>query len=148
MGHSRYCWVIGGNGDTVEVYTENCGGVLAGMFEPPSLLTVTASTDTTTYYARWVNACGNDKRDSIVINVIPFPLPPDFLGVDTNNYCAGTVNIITLSAGGGIGSTLKWWKDSCGGTLVGIGQPLIITAPNDTTTYWATYENQCGISHL
>lgn len=138
--------VIGGNGDTVEVYTENCGGVLAGMFEPPSLLTVTAPTDTTTYYARWVNACGNSECDSIVINVIPFPLPPDSLGVDTNNYCAGTVNIITLSAGGGIGSTLKWWKDSCGGTLVGIGQPLIITAPNDTTTYWATYENQCGIS--
>lgn len=141
-----YLGVIGGNGDTVEVYTESCGGVLVGMFEPPSVLTITAPTDTTTYYARWVNACGNSECDSIVINVIPLPLPPDSLGVDTNNFCAGTVNIITLTAGGGVGSTLKWWKDSCGGTLVGIGQPLIITAPSDTITYWATYENQCGIS--
>lgn len=138
--------VNGGSGDTVEVFTGSCGGTLVGQFEPPLMLQVTAPTDTTIYYARWINSCGESDCDSITINVIPLPQPPSTLIVDTNDYCAGTVNIITLSAEGGVGSTLKWWKNYCQGVLVGQGQPLIITAPQDTTWYWATWQNICGIS--
>jgi gliding motility-associated-like protein len=143
-----YLGVAGGSGDTVEVFQSSCGGTLLGMFEPPTLFPITAPTDTTTYYARWINTCGESDCDSIRVNVVQMPMPP-VPEVDTNNFCAGTVNIITLTATGGVGgynSTLKWWKNSCGQTLVGIGQPLIITAPVDTTTYWVTYQNACGMS--
>ncbi|MGC8864882.1 MAG: T9SS type B sorting domain-containing protein [Bacteroidales bacterium] len=144
--NNLFIGVNGGSGDTVEVFTGSCGGTLAGQFEPPLMLQLTAPTDTTIYYARWVNSCGESECDSLSIHVIPLPQPPASLMVDTNDYCAGTVNILTLTAEGGVGSTLKWWKNYCQGVLVGQGQPLIITAPQDTTWYWATWQNICGIS--
>lgn len=134
---------FGGAGDTLVWFEGSCGGTIIGG---GNYLTIPPPNDTTTYYARWENQCGESECDSIKIFVIPSPLAPTATLVDTNNYCAGTVNIITLSTEGGIGATLKWFKNDCNGQYVGQGQPLIITAPTDTTTYYARWENECGIS--
>lgn len=134
---------IGGSGDTLKWFTGSCGGTFSGGGTP---VNITAPNDTTVFYARWENQCGESDCDSITISIIPIPLPPTQLHFDTNNFCAGTINIVTLTADGGIGQQLKWYKYACGSVLAGIGQPLIVTAPMDTTWYFARWENACGIS--
>ena len=51
---------------------------------------------------------------------------------------------ISLSADGS-GPTLEWFTGSCGGTLVGTGNPLTIPPPTTTTTYYARWNavNTC-----
>ncbi|MCK6477974.1 MAG: hypothetical protein L6Q35_14215, partial [Phycisphaerales bacterium] len=83
---------------------------------------------------------------SVFVDVTPLPQAPSTAASDTAEFCAGTVETITLSATGGSGSTLRWYSGSCGGTLVGSGSPLVITAPAATTTYFARWENSCGSS--
>ncbi len=134
---------IGGSGDTLKWFTGSCGGTFVGGGTP---VNIPAPNDTTVFYARWENQCGESECDSLTISIIPIPQPPTELHSDTNNFCSGTINIITLTADGGIGGSLKWYKQACGSILVGVGQPLIITAPLDTTWYYARWENSCGLS--
>lgn len=52
--------------------------------------------------------------------------------------CAGALS--TLSAEVGIGETIDWYADSCGGTPVGTGLQLDVS-PASTTTYFAQARN-------
>lgn len=75
-------------------------------------------------------------------------LPPTSAGVDSPSYClsAKPTNIM-LTATGGSGQTLGWYSGSCGGTSVGTGTPLTISAPAATTAYFARWETpNCGNS--
>lgn len=51
---------------------------------------------------------------------------------------------VTLTAVGGSGGTVEWYAGTCGGTPVGSGTPLTITAPECDTTYFARIEGPCG----
>ena len=80
------------------------------------------------------------------MTVNPLPTDPTGASSDVSTFCAGTVDTITLTSTGGSGSTLRWYSGACGGSLVGTGSPLVIPAPAATTTYFARWENSCGVT--
>ncbi|MCX7861525.1 MAG: SprB repeat-containing protein, partial [Bacteroidales bacterium] len=100
-------------------------------------------TYTITYHYQ-VNGC--PKTASTTITIQSLPTPPSSIISSDNNICSTYNNPITLTANGGSGSVLKWFTGSCGGTQIGTGTTLSIAPPTSTTTYFARWENQCGVS--
>ncbi len=133
----------GGSGTTLRWFTGSCGGTAIGTGNP---LVIASPVTTTTYYARWENSCGNSACASLEVTVTPLPVPPTSAVVDRNYFCADDGGNITLTASGGSGATLQWHSGSCGGTLEGTGTSLTIASPTATTTYYARWVNDCGIS--
>jgi subtilisin-like proprotein convertase family protein/nitrous oxidase accessory protein NosD len=134
-----------GSGDTIQWFTGSCGGTPVGTGSP---LAIAAPAGSTTYYARCVSDCGGVSTCSTVdITVLPLPVAPSGAGSDTSGYCSSSAPAtITLTASGGSGVTLHWFNDSCGGTQVGTGSPLVISAPATTTTYYTQWTTPCGAS--
>lgn len=134
----------GGFGDVLSWHVGSCDGVQLGTTNE---ITIGSPMDTTWYFAKWSSNCGVSLCDSVRVDVIPLPVTPDSLTVDTNNYCIGTVNQIVLTAFGGLGDTVQWYTKSCGDSLVGTDNPLTLTAPDTNETYYARYKNQCMVSY-
>ncbi|MCC6426569.1 MAG: hypothetical protein IT435_07085 [Phycisphaerales bacterium] len=134
-----------GSGIVVDWYNVSCGNGLVGTGNP---LVVTPAGNTT-YFARArrlsdgqvSTGCG-----SVAVTVNPLPTAPTGASVDHTGFCAGVFSDITLTATGGSGSNLRWYSGSCGGTLVGTGNPLVTASPSTTTTYFARWENSCGVT--
>jgi len=80
----------------------------------------------------------------------PAATTPVAAQTDRTGFCEDDPGNITLSATGGSGNTLNWYAGSCGGTLTGIGSgannSITIPSPAATTTYFARWENSCGVS--
>ncbi len=139
---------VGGYGDTVSGLPEtvrwfanSCGGTELGTgvefwLVPPPIVT-------TQYYARWENSCGVSICDTLEV-LVNNPEPVDSVLLDTNYFCPGDVTSVQFTAYGGYGDELMWYKDECLTTLVVSTQnPIIVPAPDTTTTYWVTWRNQC-----
>ncbi len=100
-----------------------------------------------TYYIRarnsvsgnWSTGCG-----SVAVTVNPYPEAPTAAVSDRTAFCANDAGNISLSAVGGLGTTVRWFTGSCGGTSIGTGNPLTIPSPTVSTTYFARWENTCG----
>ncbi|MHC1775299.1 MAG: gliding motility-associated C-terminal domain-containing protein [Lentimicrobium sp.] len=76
---------------------------------------------------------------------VPAITDPTFANASVADFCDNNPPAdITLTADGS-GPTLEWFTGSCGGTLIGTGNPLIITPPASTTTYYARWNslNSC-----
>lgn len=129
----------GGSGTTFNWYNDNCGGTIVGT---GNNLTVTP-TSTTTYYGAWITECGVSDCQSITVEVIDNPTPPNTVSASETEICSG--DNITLTYDGGDGITFNWYSDNCDGTLIGTGNELTISPPT-TTTYYGTWENVCGVS--
>jgi gliding motility-associated-like protein len=144
----------GGNlaGGTVRWYTSSCGGTLVATGNPVNI--VPAPTVTTTYHVRYeTTQCGNTSCASVTVTVnSPSSTPTSATanGSGALSYCLGSApGSIALQAGGGtLGSdaVVRWYSGSCGGTLVGTGNPFSVNSPpTSTTTYFARYESPtCG----
>ena len=72
--------------------------------------------------------------------------PPTSITADRNNLCANDTDSIILTATGGSGNTLKWYKDSCGGVSFASGINTTIPSPDTTTTYYARWEMTNAVS--
>jgi hypothetical protein len=131
----------GGSGTTLH-WSTSCGGADIGTGTP---LSIAAPVSNTTYYAWWTNGCGNSTCQSVAVTVNPLPLAPTSASVDHNNFCPSTWPTISLSVVGGSGTTLNW-STSCGGAVIGTGNPLAIASPVTTPTYYASWTNSCGTS--
>ena len=70
------------------------------------------------------------------------PADPTSASASSPVICNGTST--SLSATGAVG-TVYWYSGSCGGTLVGTGNPLSVS-PSSTTTYYARNFNNCVFS--
>ncbi|NVO20895.1 MAG: hypothetical protein HXX13_14440 [Bacteroidetes bacterium] len=135
----------GGSGTTLQWYTGSCGGTLIGTGSP---LVIASPAVTTTYYARWQNTCGASGCANVTVNVNSLPTAPTSITTPLNPVCEGSN--VTLTANGGNGGTgsspvLNWYAGSCGGTPIGSGTSITITATT-TTTYYARWESSCGIT--
>lgn len=86
-----------------------------------------------------------DLTDSEII-IKPLPTPPDYSLVDNDTINIANVVNITLATEGGSGDELIWSSSSCYGDTVGSGTLLEIMRPEQTTTYYAYWINQCGSS--
>ncbi|MBS0196372.1 MAG: hypothetical protein JSR77_06405 [Planctomycetes bacterium] len=136
---------VGAN-QTIDWYTGTCGGALVGS--GTSLIIV--PTITNTYYARARDLTSGVRSTtcaSVVVTVNPLPVAPTTAGASRTGFCASDGGTIQLSSFGGSGTTLRWYSDTCGGTLVGTGASIVIDSPAQTTTYFARWETaSCGSS--
>jgi gliding motility-associated-like protein len=133
----------GGSGNNLQWYSGSCGGTFIGSGSP---LDISQPASTTTYYVRWENSCGASACESITVNVSDLPEEPVSADALPAEVCEGGTEAISLSVNGGAGSTLMWYSGSCGGTAISSGNPLSITQPQSNTTYYARWENACGVS--
>jgi hypothetical protein len=63
-----------------------------------------------------------------------------------NEICSGnTVNLTVTGGSLGDGASWKWYKTSCGSSLVGNGASIAVS-PTTTTTYFVRAEGTCGIT--
>ena len=113
-----------------------------------SITPSTAVVGTFTYYvAEGLSAsCISENQLPIEVVVNQLPEAPNAASSDISSVCFNASGNIELSASGGSGNTLNWYTGSCEGTLIGTGNNLSISAPSVTTTYYAAWENDCGIS--
>jgi uncharacterized repeat protein (TIGR01451 family)/gliding motility-associated-like protein len=134
----------------------NLTGVTGGSFSSsPAGLSVDALTGEidldnsspgtyTVTYSFVSNSC--PRTATTQVTVLEPATPPLTAVSDLDILCSDYSGDITLSYTGGSGVTLNWYSGSCNGTLVGTGNNLVIPAPTTTTTYYAAWENPCGIS--
>ncbi len=62
----------------------------------------------------------------------------------TNSICPGSTITLTRQGGStGSGGSFKWYTGSCGGTLVGTGDSIMITTYSNKT-YYVRAESSCG----
>jgi len=105
----------------------------------PVIITVPASAPPATYNATFTVKNGTTNCSSIgySISIIirATPVAPTSATASLTEICNNHTTNITLTATGGSGGILRWYRGSCGGTLVGQGTPLTITPPTTTTTY-------------
>ncbi len=139
----------GGEGDTVRWYKGSCEGEeLAATID--TTLNIVVPEFTSTYFARWENACGVSVCDSIIITVAQDPEPMDTLYFEDNNICFNAYDSILLTAVGGYGDSIYWFDNfNCS------GEPFEVTAdtfvyvhdiPLNSAPYTAHYGNACGVS--
>jgi hypothetical protein len=74
----------------------------------------------------------------------PAPVAPTSVSSDRDNLCENDTENIALTVTGGSGTTLRWFTGNCGDTEIGTDNPLSITSPTSTTTYYVHWENSCG----
>lgn len=122
-------------------YSGSCGGIPIGT----GTSIVVSPTTTTTYYARGEGGCVTPGNcSSITITVLTPPTEPTLSSSSYLN-CGTQSTTISISSGSlNDANEWKWYSSSCGGTLVGSGNSIIIS-PTSTTTYYARGEGNCAI---
>jgi hypothetical protein len=134
----------GGSNETIRWYSGSCGGTLVGT---GNNLSVSPAT-TTTYYGRYEDSapCGNTTCAQVTVTVNQHSGNPTSATATPSTICNGQSTTLTLIGGGGGDNTvIKWYTGSCGGTLAGTGNSLVVS-PVATTTYYGRYEDPapCG----
>lgn len=121
------------------------GGNITTPSSPNSTFTGVSGTS---YVLKWTitNPPCPASEDLVSITFESLPAAPTAANSDRNNLCPNDLGNISLSATGGSGTTLRWFTGSCGGTAIGTGSPIVVSAPTSTTTYYARWENLCGNS--
>src|SRR5204862_5146046 len=93
------------------------------------------------------DAQSNTSSVSHSISVTACCIPssaPASASADANNFCpGGSANLSVIGGSLGTNAVWKWYKGSCGGTLVGSGAPLNVS-PTTTITYYVRAEGDCG----
>ena len=132
----------GTTGDPVEWYTASCGGTLVFTGNPLVVPLVNPTAGIYKYYIRRTNACGSSSciADSIVVHALP--VAPANAAPSTATFCSGASGNVSLTATGGSGERLVWYRNSCGSSSVaGNGTPLSIGVPGSTTDYFVRWES-------
>ncbi|HEX8877975.1 MAG TPA: M12 family metallo-peptidase [Phycisphaerales bacterium] len=133
-------------GIEIDWYTGGCGTTFVGTGNP----LVVSPSSTTTYFARarrTADSAVSAGCASVAVTVNAGPVAPTSVTASADNICQYDAGTVTLNAIGGSGDTIRWFTDSCGGTLIGSGLgSFVVNSPTITTTYYARWENSCGIS--
>jgi len=127
---------------TVKFYSDGCGetlGTLIGTVNPSAtsstaVLTITAPTATTTFYARYEPGTGTDCNNSPCVStsvtVHPFPAPVTVIGGGT--YCGSAV----LTATGGTDGTVYYQGTTNNGTSTADATTTKTISTLGTNTYY------------
>jgi hypothetical protein len=137
--------IDGGSGDSVEWFSNSCGGTM--LNGSATSITIAPPAQMTTYYARWRTACGASACVSYTVPVVQLPLMPTNVTATPSQLCFSSATQTTLSANGG-GNTIEWFRNDCSGQPIGTGSSLTVTVPSgqQSTVYWARATNPCGAS--
>jgi hypothetical protein len=97
---------------------------------------------TYTYVTTNNTGCPNTATLNLTVNTLS--TAASSVAASANNVNAGTSVTLTVQGGSlGTGASWKWYRGSCGGTLVGTGASLTVTA-NVTDTYYVRAEGTCN----
>lgn len=111
-------------------------------------ITVYPTTGPTTYYHSQTRRLSDNavsiNRALFQVQVMHAPTPAS-VSLSRNNICQYDIGQIVLNASTTQGGTYVWYAGECGGTPIGTGNPLIITVPHVTTTYYVRMENDCMV---
>lgn len=132
-------------GHVIDWFTGSCGGTLVGT---GTTINVNPTT-TTLYYARTRRSSDNVNSTncgSASVTITPAPAAATSAEVDRTNFCFSDDGTISLSVTGGSGDFVRWFADSCASSSLGTGNPLVIASPEADTTYYARWENVCGVT--
>jgi hypothetical protein len=105
-GASSLLSVSGGSGTTLRWMTGSCGGTSVGTGNNLSV----SPTSTTTYYARWENACGNSVCQSTTVTVNASPVGGTATAVSPS-ICTGNSTTINLTGQSG---SIQWQTNASG----------------------------------
>ena len=101
-------------------------------------------TQSGTYTYLSTNAAGCQHTSSLNLTINILSTAPTAANASQTTVSAGASVTLTVSGGAlGTGAQWKWYKGSCGGTLVGTGAS-ITTAVSATTTYYVRAEGTCN----
>jgi hypothetical protein len=90
------------------------------------------------------NNTGCPKTETLNLTVNTLSTAASSVVASANNVNAGTSVTLTVQGGSlGTGASWKWYRSACGGTLIGIGTSITITA-NATDTYYVRAEGTCN----
>ena len=111
-------------------------GATASTYTPS-----TATVGTLYYYAVVTGSCNAVASNTSVVTVTAKSANPVSATASAATICAGSSTTLSLNGGGGgAGTIIAWYTGSCGGTLAGTGNNLVVT-PSTTTTYYGRYED-------
>jgi hypothetical protein len=97
-----------------------------------------------TYTYVTTNSTGCPKTETLNLTVNTLSTAASSVVASANNVSAGTSVTLTVQGGSlGTGASWKWYRSACGGTLIGIGTSITITA-NATDTYFVRAEGTCN----
>ncbi len=110
---------------------------------------VLADDSTFRYFCIVSNQCSDGiSSDTVRVNILGDIVAPVNVTASDTNICETHPNLIDLVVIGGYGDSISWYTGSCGGVLdtVLVDTVYTITPPEVTTTYFARWQNECGIS--
>lgn len=98
-----------------------------------------------TYTIEGTDAAGCKKTLNITLGTTnTASTNPTAASASVSAICSGTSTTLNLTGGSvGTGAVIKWYSGTCGGTLVGTGNGLVVS-PATTTTYYGRYEGLCN----
>lgn len=126
--------VPGAGGDTLEWFTQSCGGTPVSGGATPTV----SPSATTVYYARTKNSvtgCVSDACCSVTVTVHELPPVPWLPKAEPAVICSGEASILSTAPASG-GDAIEWFTGSCAGVAVPGGSSPAVT-PATTTTYYA-----------
>jgi hypothetical protein len=97
------------------------------------------------YTYHTTNAAGCDSTVTLNLTINTPSVAATFINVSTATpVVSGTPVTLTVNGGSlGTGASWKWYSGSCGGTLIGTGNSIVVT-PSATTTYFVRAEGTCN----
>lgn len=134
-GATSYVWSYSGTGFTI-VSGSGTNSITANF-------SASATSGNLTVYG--TNSCGSGAVSAnYAITVNTTSSAPASASASPTTVCAGNSTTLTVSGGSlGSGASWKWYSGSCGGTLVGTGNPITVT-PAVNTTYYVRAEGTCN----
>ena len=128
-------------GYTYVWYTGACGAIPFGV---GTTLQVSPNS-TETYYVNAVGTCGSTSCEQVTVNVQNGSIPATGISSSNNNFCSGDSTTLSIIGGSlSAGADWTWYENSCGGSLIGTGNSILV-APISSTSYYARAEGGvCG----
>jgi hypothetical protein len=95
-----------------------------------------------TFVSTNASGCPNTATLNLTINSLS--VAPTGVMASQNSVAAGTQVTLTVQGGSlGTGAQWKWYRGACGGSLIGTGSSITITA-NTTNSYFVRAEGVCN----
>ena len=123
-------------------YSGSCGGTSIATGTSCNVSPTAAGTYS--YFVRAEGTCNNTICRSINITVRDSSKPATAVLASTDSVCKNAKGKLYASGGSkGHGAVWKWYTASCGGTLAGSGDTLLVT-PSMPTRYYLRAEGTCN----
>jgi len=136
------------NGGASPSYQWKVGSTNVGNNSATYTTTSLANNDVVSVVMTSTATCAIDSpatSNTVTMTVTPASVAPTSATASVTTMCGSGSATLTLTGGGGQDATIKWYTSSCGGTLVGTGNGLVVS-PTSTTTYYGRYEGSCDVT--